>query len=342
MDTSTFSLVPGNGISAGFADVDLIDIDISKDDTSQVHWKLRSRMPFEVVLDSSLKFSKQGKTGLLLNNDKSFEVNEALEAPLHPMRDPYSDLRDFYTDQMKFSTYSKGSNNEVLTGFMDFYSPSNKLLLGDADRSVMKTFKELMNKNTTSDGSSTPKPVTVPKPEPVIIPEPEPVNITEPEPVKMPEPEPVNLPEPEVDPIDVPEPEVVTVPGPKPAAVPQPDPKPQPVTTPKPDPQPEPVSIPDPPLHTTSQTPKPESPTVPTTHTTHENPADPTYSSPSSGNFKKHDPCHPISPKKQLPINLSHTIIHNFHYPYNIPRSHLLFIKTFIIPILQHPNNLTV
>jgi len=280
MDTSTFSLVPGNGISAGFADVDLIDIDISKDDTSQVHWKLRSRMPFEVVLDSSLKFSKQGKTGLLLNNDKSFEVNEALEAPLHPMRDPYSDLRDFYTDQMKFSTYSKGSNNEVLTGFMDFYSPSNKLLLGDADRSVMKTFKELMNKNTTSDGSSTPKPAKVPKPEPVKIPEPEPVNI--------PEPEPVNLPEPEVDPIDVPEPEVVTVPGPKPAAVPQPDPKPQPVTTPKPDPQPEPVSIPDPPLHTTSQTPKPESPTVPTTHTTHENPADPTYSSPSSGNFKKH------------------------------------------------------
>lgn len=104
MDTDTYSIIRDSGISAGFGNVDIIDVTIENGrnlikysilgSKEFAHWKLRNKMPFNVTLHPSFKIHSQAKNGAEINGGKSFIADYKLEAPLAEKKDPYSDIRD--------------------------------------------------------------------------------------------------------------------------------------------------------------------------------------------------------------------------------------------------------
>jgi hemerythrin superfamily protein len=110
MDTSTFSLLQSQGISGGFGDVDLVDIEFID---NKIHWKLINKMPFSVVIDKDVKFVEQGKTGKKINSNQPFKVGENLPTPLQGKREDYNDLTDTFTDNMQFLTYHNNGNEKL-------------------------------------------------------------------------------------------------------------------------------------------------------------------------------------------------------------------------------------
>jgi hypothetical protein len=110
MDTSTFSLLRSQGLSGGFGDVDLVDIEFID---NKIHWKLINKMPFSVVINKDVKFVEQGKTGKKINSNQSFKVGENLPTPLQGKREDYNDLTDTFTDNMQFLTYHNNGNEKL-------------------------------------------------------------------------------------------------------------------------------------------------------------------------------------------------------------------------------------
>jgi hypothetical protein len=160
MDTRTITLIDDVGISAGFGDIDLIDVDIDQSGKF-INWKIRNVMPFNVTLHPNFKIEREGKSGIQLNTRSAFKANETLPVPLEGKKDPYSDIRDLFTQEMEFANYNDTSHTTRIYGFVDVYTPlSNFGKSGQKHSYEMQTLNSLQSYKQ-NDGSET-APIIIP------------------------------------------------------------------------------------------------------------------------------------------------------------------------------------
>ncbi|CAI2371631.1 unnamed protein product [Moneuplotes crassus] len=123
MDTKTDKILPNPGISAGFGDVDIIDVSINKDFPKYLNWQLRSRMPFNISLHPSFKIHSHYPKGVELNTNPPFKSNKDLSTPLLTKRAAYKTLISDFNSSMSFPTFSSNTTKDVLFGYISVKTP---------------------------------------------------------------------------------------------------------------------------------------------------------------------------------------------------------------------------
>ncbi|CAI2374653.1 unnamed protein product [Moneuplotes crassus] len=119
MDTTPDSIFVGSGLSAGFGDIDIIDVSFDTGLKPSANWKLRSSMPFNVSLHPSFRIDSYGNKGIEINTNKPFLIDPSADSPLKEKRSPYTDLRDLFTDDMSFPIFNDKNKKDYTYGYVD-------------------------------------------------------------------------------------------------------------------------------------------------------------------------------------------------------------------------------